>query len=383
MEGSPNEGELSATLPGVSFCLAVATPEHDSAIRQLLRENPMQGSIDLSFEREPSFFKGMGIACEKEYVVLAFSSSRLVCLGRCVVRRQWLGGAVRRVGYLSELRLDKSARGRFEILRRGYAYFEKLQRGDPADIYFTSIASDNHRARQLLERGIRGLPIYSYLSDFVTLLLPVPKLKLQKRRTAIPWESTTLSSLREVVDFLNARGAECEFATAWSESALLSLEAHGLALNDIRIVRDRGEIVACVALWDQRSFRQTVIRGYSRSLRVARPLLNLSAGILGRGRLPSVGSVLRYAALSPFAISKRFESRVNDVVESLFPDAAGKGIEYLAVGFDASDPKAALIGRNFKTRIYCSRLYRVAWFGKAAVAGWSGVRLVEPELALL
>lgn len=383
MAGATLDSQLIAASPGAGIRLEVATPEHDKAIRQLLRSNPMLGAIDLSFEREPDFFRSTGIAGEKEDVILAFSGRRLVCMGRCVVRPCWLGGAVRRVGYLSELRLDGSARGRFDILRRGYAFFEQLQRGNPADYYFTSLAADNRRARGLFERGARSLPSYQGLSDYVTLAIPVPGKGEIPHASGLRSEPATPAHVRGLVEFLNAGSARRDLSLAWTEEGLLGLERHGLALGDFRLVIDRGKIVACAALWDQRAFRQMVIRGYSGALRLARPLLNLGERLHGRGRIPAVGSVLACAFLSPVAVAEGSESLLPSLVKSFFPAAAGRGLGFIALGFDAADPLAALVRRHFRSRAYRSRLYQVAWRGAPAGQSPPAARLFGPDLALL
>ena len=59
----------------------------------------------------------------------------------------------------------------------------------------------------------------------------------------------------------------------------------------------RGDKVAgCVALWDQRAYKQVVVRGYSRLLASSRWVLN----ILGAG-LPACESTLPMAWLSHLA----------------------------------------------------------------------------------
>src|SRR5262245_10626915 len=96
------------------------------------------------------------------------------CMGRCTRRECWLNGRAQRVVYLAELRLDVRARRRFNIIRDGYQLFRD-QTGDGDEVCFTSIASDNARARRLLESGRRGLPTYEFLGDLVTLLVAVPR----------------------------------------------------------------------------------------------------------------------------------------------------------------------------------------------------------------
>src|SRR5687768_4311495 len=157
MAGTAADREL-----GTHF--AVARRADETAIRRLLRENPMRGAVSVGFQREPDYFRGTDLAGAEDQTIVAFSEERLVCMGRCTTRECWVNGAVRRVRYLAELRLDAAARGRFGILRDGYGFFHMLQRDEPLDLYFTSIAADNDRARRLLENGARGLPPYVFLA---------------------------------------------------------------------------------------------------------------------------------------------------------------------------------------------------------------------------
>jgi len=88
------------------------------------------------------------------------------------VRERFINGRPMRVGYLGGLRLDASCRGRTSILLRGYEFFRKLhEEGAGPPIYLTSILGDNLPARRLLERGLRGMPTYRFLGEFVTLVI--------------------------------------------------------------------------------------------------------------------------------------------------------------------------------------------------------------------
>src|SRR5688572_8540128 len=173
MVGTALDGQLTSTVtsPRSRLRFAVATPAHDAAIRRLLRENPMRGAISIKLEREPDYFSGADIGGARDQTIVAFDDERLVCMGRCTTRTVWTNGQIRRAGYLAELRLDASARGRFGLVRDGYRFFQRLQEANPADVYFTSIAADNERARRLLEHGVSGLPRYTHIGDLTTLLI--------------------------------------------------------------------------------------------------------------------------------------------------------------------------------------------------------------------
>ncbi len=171
MAGTLLERELTTPRTGrVRF--EIATPEDDAEIRRLLRANPTPGRISLSFERERDYFADAHQPGETKQTIVARDGKGLACVGSCTIRSRFVNGAPRRVGYLGGLRLDSRQAGRFDILRRGYEFFRELQTDAPADFYFTSIAGDNQRARQLLERGLPGMPLYEFVGEFVTVLLP-------------------------------------------------------------------------------------------------------------------------------------------------------------------------------------------------------------------
>jgi len=183
-------------------------------------------------------------------------------MGRCTRRSCWVDGTARRVGYLSELRLDATARGRFRILRDGYQFFRTLQQDAPAHLYFTSIAADNHRARSLLEKGARGLPAYAFLAELDTLLVAIPR---RPGAAKLRVESATLEHVPEIVRVLNDPGAAPPTCRSMDCGNLARSCTQVLPLDRFFVVPDGRKIVACGALWDQRDFRQTVIHSYSPS----------------------------------------------------------------------------------------------------------------------
>jgi hypothetical protein len=359
---------------------AVATPGDDAAIRRLLRDNPMPGAVSLSLEREPDYFRGSNIAGATDQTILVSQNNRAVCVGRCSLRRHWINGQLLPAGYLSELRLDAGAKARFDLIRRGYRFFKDLQRDRFAELYFTSIATDNERGRRLLERGVRGLPRYTYLASFTTLLIAVPR---NPGRGPILSKPCPPERISDVASLLGAHGRQHQLAAGWTGTDLEALQGHGLPLEHIRIAIEDGEIVACGGVWDQRIFRQTVIRGYSPALTAARPLVNFASRFLPVPRLPAAGSVLAHAFLSPLAFQPGREAMLPDFVQSILPHAASRGLEFLTIGLNAREPRLAELRRRFTTRSYQSRLYGVNWEGETSARFHSGENSFLPDVALL
>ena len=277
---------------------ALATQADDADIRRLLRENPMPGQITLTLEREPDYFADTGLPGTEKQTIIANEGGRVVCAGSCATRERFVNGQPHRVGYLGGLRLDARVTGRFDILRRGYEFFRELQADNPADFYFTSIAADNAPARKFLERGLPGMPAYEFIGEFVTALLPVKSLVPIR-----PGLETNNLNINELLECLDNHGRDYQFSACWSARELSALQSLNLKAGNFRIIRDSGRIHACAALWDQRAFKQTVIRGYTPWLATTRPAVNFAAGIIGTPHLPAVGSTLAHAFLSHFTVA--------------------------------------------------------------------------------
>lgn len=358
---------------------ALATEADDPDIRRLLRENAMRGRISLTLEREPNYFADSPWPGTERQTVIARENGRVVCLGQCAFRERFVNGRSRRVGYLGGLRLDAAAAGRFDILRRGYGFFHELQRARPADLYFTSIAGDNLRARRLLERRPPGMPTYEFVSEYVTALVPVSR---HRGRTRTMPEAEP-GNLDESWDVLQRHGPACQLAENWTKPELMALARLGLQIERPFIVRENGRAVATAAIWDQRCFKQTVIRGYSTGLSLARRTLHWLARPLNLPELPPIGATLPCVFASPLAVGLDKPEVLRSLIEAIRNSLAGKDVALVALGFASGDPRLAALRRAFTCREYSSRIYLVRWPGLGASSHELDGRCLGLEAALL
>ena len=141
--------------------------------------------------------------------------------------------------------------------------------------------------------------------------------------------------------------------------------------------------MGCAALWDQRAFKQTVIRAYAPGLALARPVLNFTARITGGPRLPAVGQTLANAFVSHLSVAPDEPDALINLLAWLRDLAAQRRIELLTLGFAANDPRLATVRHSFRSREYRSRLYLVRWPEIGGAAGELDARILAPETALL
>src|SRR5512133_735822 len=116
-------------MAGIVFDLA--RPEDDAALRRLLRENPMPGSISVTMEREPSYFRAAGVEGPFHQVAVGRyeETGEVVGMGTRSIRPVYLNGEVRNVGYLGQLRVFRGAGSRALVgrgLARGFEFMKRL-----------------------------------------------------------------------------------------------------------------------------------------------------------------------------------------------------------------------------------------------------------------
>jgi hypothetical protein len=330
----------------MNVAIALASAADDAGVRQLVRSQAMPGRVRISFCREPDFSTGCAVTGDEYQILVARSvpDGEVVGVACRSVRRVFLNGRERRIGYLGQLRVDERYRGRW-LVSRGFAMLEAMHRTDPCPAYLASIVDGNDEALGILVRKPRRhFPQFRDAARYVTLALRVRRAKSESQ-----WcRPAGQPSLEEIAAFLQREGPRRQLSSVWTAGALRRLAAFGLTGEDVRVVRKGADIAGVIALWDQSAYKQSVIRGYSGWLRAAAPLL------------PRPGTALRSAYASLICVADDdpavFESLLRDVGAL----AAERGFEYLLVGLDARDPLLD-VARARPHVAYPSRLYLASW----------------------
>lgn len=341
------------------FQVARAQAEDEAGIRGLLRSQAMGGAVRLAFARDPDLALASGVEGERHHgvVVREAESGRVVGFGSRAVREVWLNGERARLGYLGQLRRAPPATGRLHLLAEGFDLLDQTRRDDELPFDLTSILADNATARGLLERGLPRLPIYQPLGRLVTLAL-------RSRRgsgSASPRvRPATAADLPAIAACLQENGRRFQLAPVWTPEDLASeARCRGLSPQDFSLVMDGERVIGCLALWDQRGFKQTVVAGYSPALGRGRRLLNLALAVTGRPRLPRPGSTLALAYLSHLAVDGDREDVALALVRAALALAHRRGLDYGVLALAEGNPLLPVIARHFPARRLESVLYLV------------------------
>ena len=369
-----------------SIRFVVAGQEHEAELRRLLRENPMDGEVSLSLEREPGFFLAASIKGDTHYTVAAIESDtgQIASFGSRSVRPVYMNGRVVRLGYLSLLRAVPQHRGRIKSMARGYRYMKGLRREDELPFDITTIMADNIVARRLLGRGIGGMPTYRELEPIETLTVSVGRRHRRTRGDPARVERAAPGHLDGIVSCLQRNYLRYQFAPHWTVDDLLSEErTRGLSLRDFFVALDGDDVRGCLAGWDQRGFKQVVVRGYSRRLSRLRLLSNMFAPLIGTPRLPAVGRPLRQCYISHIAVDDDNPQVFDALLTEAYNDCQRRRFHYLTLGFAERHPLLQVVRNRFRAIVSKSILYTVYWDdGETAASALDG-RIPHIEVAVL
>lgn len=356
----------------------LARPEDEPELRRLLRESPMAGAIRLTLEREPDLAHAADVEGERHArIVLRDGAGRVLGMGARSVQTVSWEGRPRRVGYLAQLRLAPGVRLPRRLAAEGYRLLLDARGPDELPFDYTSILAGNARARRLLEAGLPGLPLYTPLARYVTLTLPVGRPRRVAAPAGVELARGRDEDLPAIADCLAARRQDQPLAACWTADELRSpVRSRGLSPGDFLLARRGEELVACAALWDQRAYKQVVVRGYAPWLARLRRVHNLLAPLLGRPALPAPGGRLSTAFVSHVALPADTPGLFDALLAGLWNDAGRRGLPWLLVGLSAESPWLSRVTRAYRHRRDDSQLYAV---GEPAPQA----RPCQPELALL
>lgn len=346
----------------------------------------MPGDVSVSLEREPNAFLAASIEGERHTMIVARDRAhgRPVGMASRSVYDGFLNGAACRLGYLSQLRVDRRYRGRIGLLPAGFELIRTLRTRDDLPFDLTTIIADNEPARRVLNAGLAGLPAYQPLEPFITLMLPLWRPRTPNPSSQCAIERGSVERIDDIAACLERNRSRFQFAPRWTASELLCpARSRGLAPGDFLIAVRRGTVIGCLALWNQSHFKQIVVHGYGAAIARWRPVAALAANLLGSPRLPSPGQAIPHVYLSHVAVDDDSVEVFRALLAHACRDACDMGHACLLIGFAERHPFVDIVRSSYRTWTYASIIYAVCWEGVKAAVDRIDRRIPHLEVALL
>lgn len=334
--------------------------EFEQGIKELFRI-PVSGNISLALEREPNYYTGACVQSEKPEVYVCYDDvkKKLWAVMNIGVRRLWYNGEVVEVRYMSDLRIhpDKQNGPLFLLLIKHYQSITAKE-VLPAQ---TVVFADNHKMISLInkasQKAISTIPVYHYMGRLETYML---NFKSQKRKSNhIMVRKAKASDIETMQAFFDLESAKLNYYPYYNFAELEGPYYNGIRLEDYFLAFKSDKLVGICGVWDQKSFKQTRILGYSQKYKLFKPIYNLASRILGGQKLPDSGTVLKYLNLHCILVQDHDTAIFSDLLLNIKLEFKSQNYDYLLCGLSENDPLAKVFKVNKPTRKIYGNYYCV------------------------
>lgn len=378
---------VAVAAPGIVVRPAVAAD--NTARCELFARIAMESDIVLSVRRDPDFDALYRLQSTDWLSLVVESDGVVEGTGSVVIRDGYVDGAIRRVGYLGDLRFSPRLQGRMLLERFYRSVLEDVRERFGCELFLTSVIASNERALRALTRDTprsrrAGRPRYVPLGDFdirsVHLLLPrLPE------RGAVAVRRATADDAGAIAHLLDQDGRTRPFGYVFGSGELERRLADwpGLSIESFLVAEGpRGRIVGCIALWDAAPVKRMMVRDYRGPMRLVRSAYNLIAPLASAPPLPAANGTLRYLYVTHQAIAGDDPAILRALLQRAYRDTRGHGYHFLSI----CAPRGSALEpafRGFSRTNLPARLFVVALPDVDASSVTRGVRWPGFEMALV
>ncbi|NLD47292.1 MAG: hypothetical protein GX660_08835 [Clostridiaceae bacterium] len=342
------------------FVFEEAKHEDMAQILEILEESGFKGNISLLYTRRPDAY--ISFMYEGQEVSLAVcrdtQNDRIAGIGAVALRQVYVNGKPEKVGYLFALRVREEYRNVYKLVNRGYDYFSSCPAVKKASYFITTILEENEYAIKLLEKKRPFMPLYEFYQRYEVFTMTTRSKWTKYKNTKMTLKHAETSDIPMLVDFLNREGRKSQMFPVLDEINIKNTIVPGLSTESFYILLDgNGEITACALAWDQKDYKQYVVKGYGGILKALYPVSFLF-NIFGYPSLPPVDSILKFFTLSFWAV----RDNLPEIFSILLGAIAKQKKEYpfFIAGICEGHPLKQVLD-NIPHISYSSRIYLVDW----------------------
>ena len=336
-----------AGAPRYDFVIRDARVSDNEGLIALAAACPMVGEISLRIDRGPSFFALNRLEGESWRVGVAERDGTIVgCVG-VSERRSYVNGRETRTGYAGDLKVHPEHRDT-KIADELSMYSERAFVSLPptAPVLITVLAGNRSMERRL--SGPRGVPAFTRIGTIRTHSVPI----LWRRRVggSIRIAPATWNDVAEMAALWKRVAPLRQLAPVFPVDAMAWLirPVPGLNISSYRVARAAsGELLGFLAVWDQRSFKQLKVVGYSPRMKAARAVFNALAPLAGGERMPDTGQALSCVTIAHICVPNDRPEVLRALVASAHNELRHAGVSFMNIGLDTRDPLSSAMDGFF------------------------------------
>ena len=320
------------------FVLRDATAADNEQLIGLAAACPMVGDVSLRIDRGPDFFALSRLEGARWKVGVVERDKVIVGCVAISERLSYVNGRESRTGYASDLKVHPAHRDtRIADELSKYAERESADLPPAAPVLITVLAGNRSMERRL--SGPRGVPALRRLGTIRTHSLPI----LWNRPVAgsIDISRAGWRDLEEMASLWRQVAPGRQLAPVFTVDSMAEWidSTPGLDISSYRLARSRsGELLGFFAVWDQRSFKQLNVVGYSPRMQAARSIFNLIAPVVGGARMPGTGHALNCATIAHICVPAASPDVLRALLASTHNELRHTGISFINIGLDTRDP---------------------------------------------
>lgn len=277
----------------MSHTTYLAEPKDGERILEILECSPAKGSIELLYTRRPNAYLSYKKESNESDIYVVKENEEIIGTAAEIVRKVYIGGNTKKLGYLCGLKKDINYQGN---VNWGKVFIKNLVKKD-IDCYFCSIISDNKNTQKMFEKKRRKTMNMEYLQGYTTYML-APYFRFKLKDKGYIFKQAEKADEQGIINFLNSEGRKKEFFPVFESLDQFT----NLEVKDFYILKNKDEIIAVGALWNQVEYRQYIVKKYKSIMKLAR-FVNPILRLLGYIELPKENENINFPMLS-FFISK-------------------------------------------------------------------------------
>lgn len=331
------------------FLVRDARPSDNEGLIALAAACPMVGDLSLRIDRRPDFFALNRLEGDRWRLAVAERGGSIVGCVAFSERRVFVNGREMRTGYAGDLKVHPDHRD--TNVADALSYWAESACGDlpaRAPAVITVLAGNRAMERRL--SGPRGVPRFNRLGTIRTHSITILWKRGRRGTGSIDTARARWIDIPQMGELWNRVASERQLAPVMTAPSLgvWIRKAPGLDISSYRLARSAsGELLGFVAVWNQESFKQLTVVGYSRRMARARTAFNLFAPVVGAERLPAPDSPLRCATLLHVCVPGNRPDVLRALLIDAHNDLRHSGCSFVNVGLDVKDPLAHAVSGLF------------------------------------
>jgi len=282
-------------------------------------------NLKLVAQNSPDFFS-RSLPCPNNKIYVALYNGEIVGSAACAVDTARCQGQLQAVGYGFQFLTAPEYRGRGIARLLNHAIEEYLLSQD-VSFYYMLISKDNHTSQKAMGK----LGFKPFGGNIATILLvrqpvsPAPN----NIRQATP------ADFQNIARLLNSTWASYDLYQPVTSATLAEFVSRtSFNLNDLLVLEEAGELIACAAIWRWRDVTRQQVYSVSLPLKLIGLVLGLAGKIYPLPHLPKPGAYLRqWCLVYPGFTSVEHYHKLLYLVNN---QAFAEGIEQIFVADNAS-----------------------------------------------